>query len=108
MPAEKYEGERRNASRENLLGSYCSFRRKRRKQKGGGFHPLNQYAPSPEKTAIGVCIKIFRSINIDQEPAYCRSRRTISSNVVLLLPVTCHNPVIPGFTSIIRCRCQTS
>src|ERR1700726_1492397 len=67
-----------------------------------------QYAPSPENTARGVCSRIFRSDNGEQVFEYCRSRRTISSKVVLLRPRTCHRPVIPGLASNKRRRCHTS
>src|SRR5215472_6047666 len=58
-----------------------------------------QNAPSPDSTALGVLRRIFRSSQTDQPSAYLRSRRTISSKVVLLLPHTCQSPVMPGFTS---------
>ena len=38
--------------------------------------------------------------------AYRRSRRTISSNVVRLRPLTCQSPVMPGFASSTRRRCH--
>lgn len=58
-----------------------------------------QCAPPAPKTANGVCSRIFRSSHGDHVRAYCRSRRTISSKPERLRPLTCHNPVIPGFTS---------
>src|SRR5580692_7234470 len=69
---------------------------------------LAQYAPSPEKTARGVCSRIFTSSIGDHRREYCKSRRTISSNVVLLRPWTCQSPVIPGRDSSNRRRCQMS
>ena len=69
---------------------------------------LDQYAPSPARTAPGVRTRIFMSSHSDHVMAYCKSSRTMSSNVVLLRPVTCHSPVMPGLTSRRRRRCHTS
>ncbi len=65
-----------------------------------------QYAPSPLITARGVRIRILKSSQGDQDVAYRRSSRTISSNLTRLRPLTCHNPVIPGLTSNTRRRCH--
>ena len=44
----------------------------------------------------------------DHVVAYLRSRRTMSSNGSRLRPPTCQSPVIPGFASSKRRRCQMS
>src|SRR5262245_62098596 len=65
-----------------------------------------QHAPFPEMTAAGVASRILRSVERDRILAYRRSRRTISSKVVRLRPVTCQSPVSPGLASTTRRRCQ--
>src|SRR3954463_8741196 len=57
-------------------------------------------------TALGVASRILISAHNEIERAYRRSRRTISSNVVRLRPVTCHSPVIPGLASSTRRQCH--
>ena len=42
------------------------------------------------------------SVQADGFLAYRRSSRTMSSKVVRLRPLTCHNPVMPGFASSTR------
>ena len=60
------------------------------------------------KTARGVRSRMLTSIHGDQDLAYRRSRRTISSNFTRLRPFTCQRPVIPGFASSTRPRCHRS
>ena len=63
-----------------------------------------QCAPSLLITTCKVFQRIFRSNLMDQYSIYLRSRRmTCSKSVILLLPLICHNPVIPGFV-LIRIR----
>ena len=42
-------------------------------------------------TARGVRIRILMSSQGDHDVAYCRSSRTISSNLTRLRPLTCHS-----------------
>src|SRR5918993_1187918 len=65
-----------------------------------------QQAPLPEKTARGVATRILMSVQSERVRTYLKSRRTMSSNVVRLLPLTCHSPVTPGFASSTRRQCQ--
>ena len=59
---------------------------------------FNYCAPSCFNTTITVCSKIFRSKPKDQFSIYCTSSFTTSSKLVILLrPLTCQSPVIPGF-----------
>src|SRR6266850_362938 len=67
-----------------------------------------QQAPFPAMTAFGVCQRIFKSSHGELWRAYRKSRRTMSSNPTRLRPSTCHSPVIPGFASNNRRRCQVS
>src|SRR5712691_7097947 len=66
----------------------------------------HQQAPFPAMTAAGVWSRILMSVHSERVRAYRRSRRTISSKVVRLRPVTCHSPVIPGFASTTRRQCH--
>ena len=54
---------------------------------------------APETAAIGVLIRIFRSVRRLLERAYSASRSSISVNPSVFRPDTCHRPVIPGFTA---------
>jgi hypothetical protein len=60
-------------------------------------HPY--FAPTPNRTAGIVQIRIFKSSQIDQLSMYLRSSFThVSNSFSSLRPLICHRQVIPGLT----------
>ena len=63
------------------------------------------YSPQAGRTNPFLHLSLHLAIS-EQLSIYRRSILTMSSKDVLLRPSTCHSPVIPGFASSIRLRCQ--
>lgn len=67
---------------------------------------LSHIAPSFPKTLLTVSTNIFKSTPKLHSSIYFVSNFTTSSkSVILLLPLTCHNPVSPGLNAILALWC---